>query len=318
MTFADFVMNHWRHTLDVRKQTKLDYQNSINKHILPYFGSSIMSEISPLEIRSWTAALKQEEKYFGRNLSPYTIQKYVNLMASILKSAKESDFIASSPFEKIRRKKVKPERRAMPLELGQVEALIFELPEHVQLMVWLPFLTGMRPSECLGLTFDDFDFSKKEIKISKQISRDTSKVFEPLKTETSERIIKLAPNLEYLVKEHVARHGVGPSNLLFQNRLGGVLRYKDAARFFRLAAIKVGLPERTGMHVLRHTFASQLLRQGKSMLHISKLLGHKDVSETADTYAHLYPEDLGDAILDLDATLGKISPRRPRKFGAAS
>jgi integrase len=239
-------------------------------------------------------------------------------MASILKSAKENDFIASSPFEKIRRKKVKPERKAMPLELEQVEALIFELPEHVRLMVWIPYLTGMRPSECLGLTYDDFDFKKKEVKISKQISRDTDKVFEPLKTETSERTIKLAPNLENLVKGHVAKHGLGPDNLLFQNRLGGILRYKDAARFFRHAAVKIGLPERTGMHVLRHTFASQLLRQHKSMLHISMLLGHKDVSETTDTYAHLYPEDLSDAILDLDATLGKITPRSSKKYETAS
>lgn len=318
MTFGDFVINHWRHSLDVRTQTKLDYQNSINKHIMPYFGSSIMSEITPLQIKSWTATLKQDEKYFGKNLSAYTIQKYVNLMASILKSAKENDFIASSPFEKIRRKKVKPERKAMPLELEQVEALIFELPAHVQLMVWLPYLTGMRPSECLGLTIDDFDFLKKEIKISKQISRDTARVFEPLKTETSKRTIKLAPNLEKLVKSHVETYGLGQEGLLFQNRLGGILRYKDAARFFRIAAVKVGLPERTGMHVLRHTFASQLLRQNKSMLHISQLLGHKDVSETSDTYAHLYPDDLGDAILDLDATLGKITPRRSKKFGTAS
>jgi integrase len=304
--------------LDVRKQTKLDYQNSINKHIMPYFGHSIMSEITPLDIQSWTATLKQDEKYFGKNLSSYTIQKYVNLMASILKSAKENDFITSSPFEKIRRKKVKPERKAMPLELEQVEALIFELPEHVQLMVWIPYLTGMRPSECLGLTYDDFDFTKKEVKISKQISRDTAKIFEPLKTETSDRAIKLAPNLENLVKEHVAKHGLGPDNLLFQNRLGGVLRYKDAARFFRHAAVKIGLPERTGMHVLRHTFASQLLRKNHSMFHISKLLGHKDESETSGTYAHLYPEDLSDAILDLDATLGKITPRSAKKFGTAS
>jgi integrase len=229
-----------------------------------------------------------------------------------------NDFIATSPFEKIPRKKVKPERKAMPLELEVVESLIFELPEHVQLMVWLPYLTGIRPSECLGLTFDDFDFTKKEIRISKQISRESTKVFEPLKTETSKRTLKLAPNLESLVKEHVAKHGLGPENLLFRNRLGGILRYKDAARFFRLAAIKVGLPERTGMHVLRHTFASQLLRQNKSMLHISQLLGHKDVSETTDTYAHLYPDDLGDAILDLDATLGKIKPRSSKKFGTAS
>ena len=65
-------------------------------------------------------------------------------------------------------------------------------------------------------------------------------------------------------------------------------------------------------------FASQLLRQGKQMLHISQLLGHKNVAETSDTYAHLYPEDLSNAILDLDATLGRIKPGISKKFGTAS
>ena len=54
------------------------------------------------------------------------------------------------------------------------------------------------------------------------------------------------------------------------------------------------------------------------MLHISQLLGHKNVAETSDTYAHLYPEDLSNAILDLDATLGRIKPGISKKFGTAS
>ena len=33
MTLAEFINSHWKHTLDVKRQTKDDYQNTINKYI---------------------------------------------------------------------------------------------------------------------------------------------------------------------------------------------------------------------------------------------------------------------------------------------
>ena len=315
MTLAEFINSHWKHTLDVKRQTKDDYQNTINKYILPYFGSVAMSEIKPMDIQEWSSKLKHDEKYFGKPLSAYTVQKYVNLLASILKVARENNFIYNSPFEKIRRKKEKPQRQATPLDLHEAEELANKMPDSLKILVWIPLFTGLRPSEVLGLTLNDFDFENKKVLVRRQISRDTGKVHEEyLKTNSSRREIPLAPNLEALVKEHVAKFGLGPEKLLFKNRTGGVLRYKDAARSFRIVARPHGLPEREGLHVLRHTFASLLIRQGVNIKVIQMLLGHKEISETLDTYGHLFPNDLHDAILQLDGLFDGDSKVRTKSL----
>lgn len=110
------------------------------------------------------------------------------------------------------------------------------------------------------------------------------------------------------------RHfGLSPKSLLFKNRDGGLLRYKHANRYFMLAARPLGVPVGEGMHVLRHTCVSTLIRSRASIKAIQVLLGHKEISETLDTYAHLFPEDLSNLVLTLDSLyLEKYSTKRDR------
>ncbi len=64
---------------------------------------------------------------------------------------------------------------------------------------------------------------------------------------------------------------------------------------------KAGLRE-IGWHCLRHTFASHLASQGRSLLEIKELLGHEDIKSTL-IYAHLMPERKHEAVAALDDLL---------------
>ena len=57
--------------------------------------------------------------------------------------------------------------------------------------------------------------------------------------------------------------------------------------------IKEELPQkrRVTPHTLRHTFATQHLREGTPIEKVSHMLGHEDVSTTYEEYAHLVTED---------------------------
>jgi integrase len=297
LTLGDYVVNHWKKTLACSAQTKIDYQNTLNTHILPYFGHMKMRDITLNDLKEWHAILVNKNTWLGAKRSEYTIQKYANLFSSILKSAVDGEMLEKSPFSKWKRHKVKPLRKATPLEVNRVKLLAENLPPKWRLLVWLPFFTGLRPSEALGLTIDRIDFNKKEIIIDRQLSRDNSIVFAAkLKTEASYRVIPLAGELERIIKEHLATYGVGPEGLLFQNRMGQILRYKDAALTFRKAARKIDMKEGEGMHVLRHTFASTLIRAGVNVKAIQTLMGHSNIKETLDTYGHLFANDLQDAV----------------------
>lgn len=310
MTVTEFIDEVWKETLDVRPQTKLDYQNSINKYILPHFGDWPMATIKPADIQAWQVKLKNDERYFGKALSEYTIQKYVNLFASILKTAKLNKYIDESPYTYLKRRKVKAKKKAKPLELDIVREIAMGVPEQVRLMIWMGFFTGMRPSEILGVTWDKIDFDRKIIKVDQQISRDPNTDLElHVKTSSSKREVPMSAELEKMIREHVAFFGLGPKSLLFKNRDGGILRYKHANRYFRLAARPLGIPEGEGMHVLRHTCVSTLIRSGASIKAIQVLLGHKEISETLDTYAHLFPQDLSNLVSTLDALYREGSSR---------
>jgi Phage integrase family len=57
---------------------------------------------------------------------------------------------------------------------------------------------------------------------------------------------------------------------------------------YRPAAARPGLPGVTFKH-LRHTYASQLARQGESIYSVSRLLGHSSIGTTERVYAHFFP-----------------------------
>lgn len=67
---------------------------------------------------------------------------------------------------------------------------------------------------------------------------------------------------------------------------GGQVTHERFERSFYRVLDNCGI-RRTGVHSLRHTFASMLFEQGVDIKTISTLLGHASVKITMDTYIHL-------------------------------
>ena len=297
MTVFDFVNAVWKNTLKVRPQTKMDYQRSLNSHILPKFGDTPMVRIKPADIQSWMSELEANS-----GLSPRTIEKHVNLLAGILKMAQENGYLQKTPFTTIKRKKAKVVHKRIPLDNQQVIDLSNKLAPQYRILVWIGYWTGLRPSEILGLSWSQLDFEKGTISVDRQISKKTTEIWasEGLKTEASYRVIGFSKELQRLIKEHVETYGFGPEGLILKNRLGGVLRYPDAARLFRLAAMGAGLNAGQRMHVLRHTCVSLLIAQGVNIKAIQAWVGHSSIVQTLDTYGHLFPDSMSELADKLD------------------
>lgn len=297
MTLDEFCREVWRPTLDIRKSTKEDYQRALRSHILPKFGSTPITEIKKAHLQAWSVELKTQ-----KGLSPRTVEKLLNLLAAILKVAVENEYLYKNPFVGWTRGKATKLNKVKPLTQEQVEVIAKNLPAKYRLMVWIGFWTGMRPSEILGLTWEQLDFAGEKIIVDRQISRDTFHIHEPtgLKTANSDRTVPFPKVLQRLLREHVHLYGMGPQGLLLQNRTGGVLRYKDAARLFRNASRPVGLKAGEGMHQLRHTFVSTCITLGVNIKEIQTYVGHASITETMDTYGHLFPASFNKVNSQLD------------------
>jgi integrase len=62
-------------------------------------------------------------------------------------------------------------------------------------------------------------------------------------------------------------------------------------------------------HDLRHTHATQLLRQGVHPKIVSERLGHSNIGITLDTYSHVLPGMQEDAAKLLNAAISAAMPK---------
>lgn len=79
---------------------------------------------------------------------------------------------------------------------------------------------------------------------------------------------------------------------LFLSNCTGKRISKDTVQeIFRCASRKAGFEKMVHPHTMRHSFATNLLRNNTNLLYVSKFLGHKSVS-TTEMYTHVVDQDL--------------------------
>lgn len=110
-----------------------------------------------------------------------------------------------------------------------------------------------------------------------------------------DRTLWISDDLRDLIGLWLARRPVSP--WLFPTRDGGQLGTRYLRTMVKQYAVKAGVSEaeRVSPHALRHTFATDLLRETKNIRLVQKALGHSDVSTTM-IYTHVFDEELEQAL----------------------
>ena len=302
-TLYEYVRDNWAKTLDVKRQTREDYQRALNTVILPVLGPIKLKDLKRTEIEAWKVSLKKIGPNGKRGLSDSTVNKHTHLLGAIIKMAIDDGYIDKNPMP-IRRgkKRVTSKRKIAPYTPNTVTRIADAFPAKWRILIWIMYYTGLRPSEALGLTYDRLDFKAGTITVDRQISRYSDEVFsDTLKTYASYRVIGFPKVLQKLISEHLSKFGEGPEGLILQNRSGKIWRYKDAAAMFREVLTSIGIRvDGEGLHNLRHTFVSNAIRRGVSAKRIQVWVGHKSITETMDTYGHLFPDDFDEMTSMID------------------
>lgn len=217
-----------------------------------------------------------------------TMDFHHHLKCAILDAVDEG-LIPRDPTRKAIIKGKQP-RYKKPKYLNQYELhkLIDDLnlsPEiNIDWMILLIAKTGMRFSEALALTPNDFDLAHQSLSVSKTWDYKGNSGFLPTKNQSSVRKIPL--DWQTVIQFAELLRNIPEDKPIFINgKVYNSTVNEILARHCRHAEIPV-----ISVHGLRHTHASLLLFAGVSIASVARRLGHSNMTTTQKTYLHIIQE----------------------------
>ena len=253
-------------------------RNYLKNQILPHFAGRPVAEIDAREVRGWFAALAA---------TPVAADRSMPVLSVVMREAERMGFRpeGSNPCRGIRRYRRKARERFLSDdEIRRLSAKLSDraadCPAQVA-VIRLLLLTGCRKGEILTLRWSDYREGNLFLRDSKAgprtvwLSTPARNVLDGL--ERTGRWIFPSPRADRPCGEH----------------------WLD--RFWWEVRAKAGIWD-VRLHDLRHTHASIALRQGETVLAISRLLGHASAETTlkythsADAMAREAAEKLGNVL----------------------
>ena len=264
-------------------------------------------------IRDWIADLP---------LQANTQLLLIGTVSAVFEAAIDDRIIARNP---VKVKSVdKPEatkHKVAAWSAAQVQAVAAELPDRLAAMAYLGAVTGMRQGELFGLAEEDVEFLPRMVSVRVQVIQlGSGLAFAPIKNRKT-RHVPVARNVLPLLSQHIGMFPAAPvtlpwsdrrdrktdgkpvtRRLMFADPRGLAWNKQTVNRQWRAAWGAAGVPDlgrANGMHVLRHTAASQWLSRGLNPAMVAEYFGDT-VAVVLKTYAHYVPadHDLGRAIMD--------------------
>ncbi|WP_434565122.1 site-specific integrase [Thermoanaerobacterium thermosaccharolyticum] len=263
-------------------------------------------------------------KLYKSGKSSSVIKNLNKLLKAFFNYAVNEGYLMRNPCVKIvipdANKEAKPEIETFTDE--EIKKLTEVLNKHrLKALFLLDFGTGLRQGELLGLKWIDIDFEKKELKVQRTIKQVTIidgdgnreyKTIEQIpKTKNSIRTVPIPSSLipvleEYKNRQKEEKLKAGPSYLndikkgyVFTTELGTTIDARNLTRIYKKLLDKAGIKYKK-FHAIRHTFATKLFERGIPLKTVSLLLGHSNISITADTYTHVIPKVKTNAVETLN------------------
>jgi integrase len=281
--------------LEGTAQARADYTATKVKpkgaRFVQLLGPVKVSELTTAAIRSWHRTIMEQ-------CGNYTANRAKSHLKSVLALAEE-DFGVRAPSMPtgLTKQRHKPKKAILTsADIRRIIAAAKDDPEH-GIYYAFPFLAGTRPSEQLGLLWEDVDFDKNIVRIRRIQERDGT-FTEMTKTEAGTREIPLGPTLLAMLLEWRVRcprkgkelHRVfpGPGRLQPWPKPrkdgGGPLLYQNfRRRYWEPAFKRLGLPYVTP-HSARHSFISTLQAQGIEVGLVAHIAGHANPTVTLGHY----------------------------------
>ena len=303
LLLAEFCPQYIDMVGDTLSPTTLSsYELAIKNYITPALGHLRLNTIRPKHVQLFVNEMSRpgaradgkEEK-----AAPSTIRRNYSVLRSILTKAYKLDMIETNPTS--------GGKIDLP-PLGSTTTDIFTKEETIQMLdclsneplmyqalIQLAIVSGCRRGELVALQWNDIDFDKCSVSVSKsnyQLVGESIKTKEP-KTRSSNRLIAIPVESTGILKaskneQAKRRLQLGDKwhdgNWVFTQWDGKPMNPHTPTHWFSDFLERNNLPHRK-FHALRHTSATLLLTSGANIKTVSSRLGHSELS-TTNRYVH--------------------------------
>jgi site-specific recombinase XerD len=251
------------------------------------------SDITEEKIREFRLWLNRQPGTGAGSMKRKTQNYYLIALRAFLKFLRKRDVAALSP-EKIELAKV-PERSLdliTPAELSR----LMKATEGTDLkslrdkaIIELLFSTGLRVSELCALN-SDIDLSRDELSVRGKGEK-VRVVFlsNPAKAAVAAYIKRRKDMEEALFVSIPIPSKDGTTGKRTPSRLTS----RSVERMIKIYATKAGITKKVTPHVLRHSFATDLLSNGADIRSVQQMLGHASIN-TTQIYTHVTDTHLRD------------------------
>lgn len=163
------------------------------------------------------------------------------------------------------------------------------LRDRDQLILELMLATGLRAQEVVDLTLQSFNLNERFLIVRGKGQK--------------ERMVPFTTNVQILMRDYLAnmrqqllakRKSSQPTNALFLNAQGGKLTIQGLRYILKEVEKKTGEYMDLHPHLLRHSFATNMLNRGANLRIIQELLGHESLN-TTQIYTHISEQNVVDS-----------------------
>lgn len=267
-SLGDYVTGTWAatHAVTLVPKTRLHYASLYDCHLRPFLGAMALRDIDAETIGRW------QTDRLAAGAGPVAVRQAMDLLGSLLEHAFVSRRISENPVRRVKKARLPRREEVRAISPATVEAMRAALGVRDATLLSVLAYAGLRPGEVLGLRWSDLRGRTILVQRSVSLGEEAD-----TKTRQHRTVRLLAPLAADLRTWRMAAGRPDDGELVFPGK--GGLPWTQAAyqswrrRSFRRVADAAGL-ERARPYDLRHSFASLLLHEGRSVIYVARQLGH--------------------------------------------
>lgn len=239
------------------------------------------TRIASDDIRMWMSHLMEQ------GIKPRSVNRKLSAVKSFFRYLKKKGVITKNPAEMVTGPKAAKKLPSFVNDADMTKVIDAPLEysddfrgHRDRFLIELLYLTGMRQAELIGLKDRDIDLNTCTLKVTGKRNK--------------QRIIPFSETTKKKIEEYLAIRDSEIENkspFLFVKEDGAPLYPKLVYNVIHTHLSSIPTLAKKSPHVLRHSFATEMLNNGAEINAVKELLGHSSLAST-EVYTHVTFEEL--------------------------